>query len=637
MMRSSSCGHLLVDLRDARHLRRLHLLHRLEVGVAEEEALPREQLPQDDADREDVGPRVDVLPHRRLGREVGELALDDARLALFELAVRLGEAEVHDLHLAVLRDEHVRRRHVAVDDVERDPVRVRQLVGVREALADLERDVDRGLDRKVAARLLDVLDDRLEVRPVDELHDDEVRVVADADVEDLDAVRVRELRREARLVEEHRDELLLRRQVRQDALDGDLLLKPWRPSLSARKTSAMPPDSSFSMTRYRCWLSDMAGSGPGSRASPVRVPSARSQGQGRSAEHRFAGPQADARGARAACHLQAHCVVDTAPGRNHSRAARREACAHAGGWHRGQRVREREEARRGHDPQARPRPGHDARAVGRRRAGGVDAQARERVGPRGRHEHEDEGEPYLRVASPVVTLPADAAKQAPLFRKLLELNAAGLANAAFGLIGDRVVAVSERPVAGSGRGRGRADRPTPRRRRRHVRRSAREGLRRHPSMTAHDGRERTATEPRPGVAAGGWPPRSRRRRPRARRGGHERHARRSSTTSARRDPAWERDGPQSPPAHDDARRRRLQSHRHAPGRPQGAGPLLPRAHPLRRRLRRRERRDGPDESGEFPGLRARPQPAARRPDVRVRRGAPVRRRLARASSWGAST
>jgi hypothetical protein len=55
---------------------------------------------------------------------------------------------------------------------------------------------------------------------------------------------------------------------------------------------------------------------------------------------------------------------------------------------------------------------------------------------------------YLRVASPVVTLPADPGKHLAIFRKLLELNAAGLANAAFGLAGDRVVAVSERPAPG---------------------------------------------------------------------------------------------------------------------------------------------------------------------------------------------
>jgi hypothetical protein len=54
-------------------------------------------------------------------------------------------------------------------------------------------------------------------------------------------------------------------------------------------------------------------------------------------------------------------------------------------------------------------------------------------------------EAYLRVISPVMTLP-DVEKRAGLFKHLLELNAQGLANAAFGLVGDRVVAVSERPT-----------------------------------------------------------------------------------------------------------------------------------------------------------------------------------------------
>ena len=65
--------------------------------------------------------------------------------------------------------------------------------------------------------------------------------------------------------------------------------------------------------------------------------------------------------------------------------------------------------------------------------------------------HEDEhGQIYLRVASPVVKLPAQPSQHAALFRRLLELNAGGLANAAFGLSGDRVVAVSERPAQGLG-------------------------------------------------------------------------------------------------------------------------------------------------------------------------------------------
>jgi hypothetical protein len=62
--------------------------------------------------------------------------------------------------------------------------------------------------------------------------------------------------------------------------------------------------------------------------------------------------------------------------------------------------------------------------------------------------HDEQKATFLRIASPVVTLPAAAEAQASMMRRLLEMNAAGLANAAFGLIGDRVVAVSERPAAG---------------------------------------------------------------------------------------------------------------------------------------------------------------------------------------------
>ena len=65
--------------------------------------------------------------------------------------------------------------------------------------------------------------------------------------------------------------------------------------------------------------------------------------------------------------------------------------------------------------------------------------------------HEDQDETFLRVASPVVTVPVDKAQHGALFRRLLEINAGGLANAAFGLVGDRVVVVSERPVDGLGK------------------------------------------------------------------------------------------------------------------------------------------------------------------------------------------
>jgi hypothetical protein len=46
-----------------------------------------------------------------------------------------------------------------------------------------------------------------------------------------------------------------------------------------------------------------------------------------------------------------------------------------------------------------------------------------------------------------MTLPEALTREA-LFVRLLELNGKGLANCAFGLIGDRIVVVSERPAEG---------------------------------------------------------------------------------------------------------------------------------------------------------------------------------------------
>jgi hypothetical protein len=54
---------------------------------------------------------------------------------------------------------------------------------------------------------------------------------------------------------------------------------------------------------------------------------------------------------------------------------------------------------------------------------------------------------YLRVISPVMTLPEQAKREA-LYVRLLELNGKGLANCGFGMVGERIVVVSERPAEG---------------------------------------------------------------------------------------------------------------------------------------------------------------------------------------------
>jgi hypothetical protein len=57
----------------------------------------------------------------------------------------------------------------------------------------------------------------------------------------------------------------------------------------------------------------------------------------------------------------------------------------------------------------------------------------------------DEDSPCLRVISPIIVI--DTKNELALYRRLLELNASGMASVAFGVHEGNVVAVSERPTA----------------------------------------------------------------------------------------------------------------------------------------------------------------------------------------------
>ena len=78
---------------------------------------------------------------------------------------------------------------------------------------------------------------------------DERRLADLADLERVDDVLVLELRQHARLVQEHRDVLLVVGQVRQDALDRDDRL-PGRVMSRAFRISAMPPMLMRSSSSY---------------------------------------------------------------------------------------------------------------------------------------------------------------------------------------------------------------------------------------------------------------------------------------------------------------------------------------------------------------------------------------------------
>ena len=103
---------------DRRHVGAPHRLEdRLEVGAANSGSAG-EQLPRDDAEREHVGRRRRRLAERLLGRHVARLAAQAPPLERGGER-RARDPEVEDLHVAVGRQHHVRRRHVAVHDAER--------------------------------------------------------------------------------------------------------------------------------------------------------------------------------------------------------------------------------------------------------------------------------------------------------------------------------------------------------------------------------------------------------------------------------------------------------------------------------------------------------------------------------------
>src|SRR5690606_30130623 len=205
------------------------LLQGGEVRLADEQPLAGQELVEDGAAGVYVRGAVDLRTAHLLRRHVAELALEDAGLGLGALAGRLGDAEVDELDLALERDQHVLRADVPVNQVELAAGLVALVVRVVQALAHLHDDEaglgDRhrlaGLARGAAAALPAAVEDRAQIAPVNVLEGDVVVVVDHAEVEDLSDVGVFELDRDLRLVDEHADELLVRRNVGKNALDRD--------------------------------------------------------------------------------------------------------------------------------------------------------------------------------------------------------------------------------------------------------------------------------------------------------------------------------------------------------------------------------------------------------------------------------
>jgi hypothetical protein len=178
-----------------------------------EQLAPGEQLPQHDRGGVLIAAAVELLAAGLLGRHVRDLAVDDAGRGLLELERRRRQPEVGQLHLAGVRDQDVRRRDVAVDQLQ-----VREGVGVGQPAAQLLDDVHRDVDGERHPLTGAAVPDRAQVAALDEVHRQEQLAVDLAGVEHRDQVAVGQLDDDLGLVAEPRHVLGVG-QVRQDGLD----------------------------------------------------------------------------------------------------------------------------------------------------------------------------------------------------------------------------------------------------------------------------------------------------------------------------------------------------------------------------------------------------------------------------------
>ena len=191
--------------------------HELGHPLASKGRLRAEELVEDDAERPDVGPRVDrARRHQLLGRHVDRRA-EDARVARHEFLAVAGDLRQPEVdHLEdrrarrALRQKEIRRLEVAMDD----PLGV----GRGHRFACFDDVTHRLVDRETSA----AGDERAEVLALQVLHDDVRGAVGEhADVEDARDVLALEFCRRPRLARKARDEVRPAERARQEKLERD--------------------------------------------------------------------------------------------------------------------------------------------------------------------------------------------------------------------------------------------------------------------------------------------------------------------------------------------------------------------------------------------------------------------------------
>ncbi len=206
-------------------IHRADLLEGRKVGLGLKQTLIAEDLPEHHPEGKHVTATIDGRTPDLLGRHVPELALENAGLGLGGPARSLGDTEVDQLHLPLVGDEDIRWTDIAVDQPQRATVPVLLVVGVLEALADLHNDVAGLGQGHWPLRIAPMIEHAAQVSTRHVFEHDVKAVALGSELIDRGDVRVLKLRRNARFVLEHRNELFILRHMRQDSFDRYDLLK----------------------------------------------------------------------------------------------------------------------------------------------------------------------------------------------------------------------------------------------------------------------------------------------------------------------------------------------------------------------------------------------------------------------------
>ena len=117
-----------------------------------------------------------------------------------------------------------------MDDVQRLARWAMREMRVMQRIGDLHRRVNGDLNRQpslASILALHAIENGAQILAVDVLHRDEEVLVFPREIEDRHDIGVLELHRDLRLIDEHRDELLVLRDARQNALHRDESLEPF--------------------------------------------------------------------------------------------------------------------------------------------------------------------------------------------------------------------------------------------------------------------------------------------------------------------------------------------------------------------------------------------------------------------------